>query len=75
MSLQITLFPLNGGRVTTNPPIGPDGTYPEGQKVTVTARPNTGYEFVRGSGVSQEGCATMDEFMGSGQNQTVEREA
>ena len=52
MSLQITMFPINGGRVTTNPPIGPGGTYPEGQKVTVTARPNRGYEFVRWSGVT-----------------------
>ena len=52
MSLQITMFPINGGRVVTNPPIGPDGTYPEGQKVAVTAQPNRGYEFVRWSGVT-----------------------
>ena len=52
MSLQITMFPLNGGRVTTSPPIGPGGTFSEGQEVTVTARPNAGYEFVRWSGIT-----------------------
>ena len=52
MSLQITMFFVNGGRVVTSPPMGPDGTYPEGQEVTVTARPNIGYEFVRWSGVT-----------------------
>ena len=50
IALRITTFPGNGGMVTTDPPALVDGTFPEGQEVTVTAHPNLGFEFVRWSG-------------------------
>ena len=49
-SLRITTFPRNGGSVTAEPASGADGTYTEGQKVVLTARPARGFQFQGWSG-------------------------
>ena len=47
-SFAVTLDQLANGSIQLSPALPPDGKYPGGTKVTVTAMPETGYAFDSG---------------------------
>jgi len=61
-TLSIEINPIDGGDVLREPS---NTTYPAGQWVDVTAQANSGYEFVKWSGVSNETSPTVSVEMKS----------
>jgi serine protease len=66
-TLTVNITPTGGGTVT---PSG--GTYNHGQSVTLTASPNSGYQFVKWSGAASGTSLTTTITMNANKNVTAE---